>query len=963
MPPRIQQWLSALPRPVQMLISGVAVLLLVVPMAAIVWLPAKTVRTLIGYLPWVGLAVVVVIVVGLGLWFWWQKRLLAKQMERNKTLPQKAVVRLILPQGSREKDSWRDISVQAMGFAMSLSDTLRQNPDLHIALEVIGTDQGILFQIWTPEEVQETILESLNSAFPATEAQVRDPKAILEKPDALAGLDPKTKWMLLGLAQDAQYPLRAPEDFKLESLSYVLGTLGRKTGMGRIGFQLILKAPDQRWNARAKQEIAAQRQALAQQAKGGGVADPKDKRQIEILAAKADALTGVSTTLIVFAEPKSEDRLQRAANAFTVVARSAYNTLNVVAQGQGADRIVERHFDWKTGRRNVLSAEELAPLWHIPKQEGDVRAASGFYLAPPYQVVTLAQPPYSPKHRILGMGLMPTGEDVAVKWTHGFDTLVHAFIAGATGAGKSTLIGNLMIQDVYGGAGTTILLEPHRDLTLSMIQNAPRERLQDYIWINPTNPERSFGINLMDTGGNSALREAASSALMGALERIIGGEWEKAVQMKRLLKNAIQTVMLTEPEATMLHLMDFFRKPEYRQALVDRCTDDLLQDSWRNEFMTWTDKKQADALGPVFNRLEPLLTSGPTVRHVVSQTHTTLNMRRLVASGKVILIDLAAKDPRVGAQNAEALGALVVNLVWATISSRVKGTYSIPCYFWVDEFHTYVSQEFEKILAEARGFGLGMVLATQYYGQLPDWMQAAVLTNCRTKIVGAVESPDEAVLMKKIFEIEPTLIRNLDKYTYMAKVATSMKASSTFTLRGMEPAEKHIGELYAAYLQSNGGKLPMPADHGAVPYDPFEGVGTMDNGEYQTWRKHRTALRERGDLNSRDDTQAATRRGQYLADLPDEEFAHYRMLRRKADYWEYQLILQDPSRVPDVELEPDEIKKIGKDNVYKVKLVRRLSSLQVETPRDEIEAERLRLKKRVETAQSAGDMASGTDWI
>ena len=644
-------------------------------------------------------------------------------------------------------------------------------------------------------------------------------------------------------------------------------------------------------------------------------------------------------------------------------ARSDYNTLAVKAKGKGANRITERHFDWKAGRRNVLSAEELAPLWHIPKQEGDVMASQGLYLEPPYNVVNYQEPPYSSKYRILGSTQMRSGEPVFVQWEHGEDTRVHAFVAGATGAGKSTLLGNMMIQDVYGGAGTTILLEPHRDLTLSMIQNAPPERLQDYIWINPTNPERSFGINLMDTGGNPLLREAATSALMTTLQVIIGGDWDVAVRMKRLLTDAINTVMQTEAEPTMLHVMHFFTKPDYRQTLVDRCQDDQLQDAWR-DFMTWTDKAQSDALGPVFNRLGPLLTAGPTVRHVVAQSHTTLNMRQLVGSGKVILIDLAAKDPRVGGKNAKGLGALVVNQVWSTISSRVKGTFTHPCYFWVDEFHTYVTEEFVSILAEARGFGLGLVLATQYYGQLEKWMQMAVMSNCRTKIVGAVESPEEAKKMQPIFELEPALIRNLGKFNYLVKVSADMVSSKPFTVQGLEPVEKHAKELYAAYLESNGGKLPMPVDHGAVPYDPFEGVGEMDNGDYQTWRKHQQAMRALGNMKDTRDLFAAAHRGQYLADLPDDDFACYRVLRRKADYWEYRLLLQDPSRVPEVEFAKDEIEKIGAANLNKVKLVRCLSSLQVETPRDELEAERLRLKKRVESAQATGDDASGdTNWL
>src|SRR3984885_12412968 len=70
----------------------------------------------------------------------------------------------------------------------------------------------------------------------------------------------------------------------------------------------------------------------------------------------------------------------------------------------------------------------------------------------------------------------------------------HLYIVGQTGTGKSTLLLNLIAQDLTAGEGLA-LLDPHGDLAEAALMHVPRERTNDLVYINPADAERPIGFN------------------------------------------------------------------------------------------------------------------------------------------------------------------------------------------------------------------------------------------------------------------------------------------------------------------------------------------------------------------------------------------------------------------------------------------------------------------------------------
>ena len=57
----------------------------------------------------------------------------------------------------------------------------------------------------------------------------------------------------------------------------------------------------------------------------------------------------------------------------------------------------------------------------------------------------------------------------------------HLYIVGQTGTGKSTLLLNLIAQDLAAGEGLA-LLDPHGDLAEAVLRYLPRSRSNDLVY-------------------------------------------------------------------------------------------------------------------------------------------------------------------------------------------------------------------------------------------------------------------------------------------------------------------------------------------------------------------------------------------------------------------------------------------------------------------------------------------------
>ena len=67
----------------------------------------------------------------------------------------------------------------------------------------------------------------------------------------------------------------------------------------------------------------------------------------------------------------------------------------------------------------------------------------------------------------------------------------HLYLIGRTGTGKSTLLQNLMRQDIQSGRGF-VLIDPHGDLVTAIADNVPPVRMRDVVYFDPLDKQLHF---------------------------------------------------------------------------------------------------------------------------------------------------------------------------------------------------------------------------------------------------------------------------------------------------------------------------------------------------------------------------------------------------------------------------------------------------------------------------------------
>jgi hypothetical protein len=108
------------------------------------------------------------------------------------------------------------------------------------------------------------------------------------------------------------------------------------------------------------------------------------------------------------------------------------------------------------------------------------------------------------------------------------------------------------------------------------------------------------------------------------------------------------------------------------------------------------------------------------MRNIFGQFGSRFDARFLMDRGRIMIADLAKGV--VGEDQSCLLGALLLSqFQWAAMQrANAEATSRTPFYLYIDEFQRFATEALTSILAEARKYGLALVLAHQYLDQLTD---------------------------------------------------------------------------------------------------------------------------------------------------------------------------------------------------------------------------------------------------
>ncbi len=135
----------------------------------------------------------------------------------------------------------------------------------------------------------------------------------------------------------------------------------------------------------------------------------------------------------------------------------------------------------------------------------------------------------------------------------------HLYIVGQTGTGKSTLLLNLVAQDLATGRGIA-LLDPHGDLAEAAVGLLPRRRGDDLVYFDPADLARPIGFNLLARLPEDH-RPLVADGVVGAYRAIWPDFW--GPRLEHILAHAVRSLM-DVPNATLLYLPRLLQDDAFR---------------------------------------------------------------------------------------------------------------------------------------------------------------------------------------------------------------------------------------------------------------------------------------------------------------------------------------------------------------------------------------------------------------
>ena len=296
----------------------------------------------------------------------------------------------------------------------------------------------------------------------------------------------------------------------------------------------------------------------------------------------------------------------------------------------------------------------------------------------------------------------------------------HLYVLGATGTGKSTLLANMIIQDVRNGEGVC-LIDPHGDLFLEVLEAVPPSRYDDIVLINPCDAQRAVGINFLEcTGPNKAAQiNFIVNEVIKVFEKLYDMRWAGGPVFELYMRNALMLVMDNEvPGATLLDVPLLFEDKEFRRFMLSKCKNPLVASFWKCQAERAGHDYSLSNMAPYITSKLNQFTHNAVMRPIIAQSRSTIDFRRVLDERKILLVNLS--KGLLGQLDTELLGMFIIGKIFAAATSRVslRAEERTPCFVYIDEFQNFTTDTVAHLLAESRKFGLNLTLANQNLTQL-----------------------------------------------------------------------------------------------------------------------------------------------------------------------------------------------------------------------------------------------------
>jgi hypothetical protein len=351
------------------------------------------------------------------------------------------------------------------------------------------------------------------------------------------------------------------------------------------------------------------------------------------------------------------------------------------------------------------------------------------------------------------------------------DRVRHFYVIGQTGTGKTTLLKNMIVQDIANGDGVC-MIDPHGTDIEDILANIPRERIDDVIYFDPSHMARPMGLNMLEYDTRFPEQKTfVVNEMLSIFNKLFDMKTAGGPAFEPYFRNSALLV-LEHPESgsTLLEIGRVLGDKAFRQMKLSHCQNPIIAQFWENAEKTTGDQSLANYVPYITNKFDVFI-SNDIMRPIIAQEHSAFNFRKVMDEKKILLVNLA--KGKLGDVNSSLLGLILVGKILMAALSRVDmvGGTEKPndFYLYIDEFQNVTTDSISTILSEARKYRLSLNIAHQFIAQLQESIRDSVFGNVGSMAVFRVGTEDAEFLQKQFEPVftQSDIIKIENRNAYM----------------------------------------------------------------------------------------------------------------------------------------------------------------------------------------------------
>jgi hypothetical protein len=510
-------------------------------------------------------------------------------------------------------------------------------------------------------------------------------------------------------------------------------------------------------------------------------------KKIEGKSGKPGFKVNIRLVASALTQERSETILAELENAFIQYESPGLNSFRVTRENKLRPKNIAFDFIFRNFRDNqgfVLSSEEVASVFHFPILSTETPKISW-----------LKSRAAAPPNNIAKDGIILGFNDY-----RGVETVIrhadddrrrHFYIIGQTGTGKSTMIQEMVKQDIKNGKGVCVI-DPHGDLVDHIAESIPKERAEDVIFFDPADMERPFGLNMLEYDpAKPEQKTFVINEMINIFDKLYDLRQTGGPMFEQYMRNAaLLTMEHPESGSTLMEIPRVLADEEFRHMKLSHCANPVVKNFWEKEAEKAGGEAALANMVPYITSKLTQFISNDMMRPIIAQEKSTINFRQAMDNQQIILVNLS--KGKIGEINANLLGMIIVGKILIAALSRVD----MPeggrkdFYLYIDEFQNFTTDSIAQILSEARKYRLALVIAHQFIAQLKEEISKSVFGN-----VGSICSfrigAEDAEFVQKQFEpvFDANDLMNVDNHNCFVKLLIASQVATPFNMKTYPPTK------------------------------------------------------------------------------------------------------------------------------------------------------------------------------